>query len=145
MATLSLGALRLGLGWFGRHNGVKNIAGHLKSLHTRSKWVDNAFYGDGCPYFGRLIQYYWLGMATLTQIKVCFAAIMMPWQQVRGMETSLTPQIPLYVSLNDGWGHLKRWIGVLMAPHTHTPVQAGPYGNSQFGGSEAGFGLVWPA
>ena len=40
--------------------------------------------------------------ASLNQIKVCFAAIMMPLQQVRGIDTSPTPQIPLYVSLNDG-------------------------------------------
>jgi len=59
--SLSLGALRLlGLGWYGQYNSVQNIADHLKSLHTCPKWMDNAFYGGGCPYFGRLIQYYWL-------------------------------------------------------------------------------------
>ena len=61
LAALSLGALRLGLGWYGQHNGVRNIADHLKFLHTCPKWMDNAFlYGGGCPYFGRLIQCYWL-------------------------------------------------------------------------------------
>ena len=84
-------------------------------------------------------------MAILAQIKVCLAAIMGRWQQVRNMETPPTPQKPLYVSLDDGWRPLKQWIGLLTSQHTHTPVQAGPTGSSQFGGSEAGFGLLWPA
>ena len=107
--------------------------------------MDNAFYGGGCPYFGHLIQYYWLlTTAILAQIKVCLAAIMGWWQQVRDMETLLTPQNPSHVSLNEGKRPLKQWIGFLMEPHTHMPVQAGPTGSSQLGGSEAGFGLVWP-
>ena len=82
----------------------------------------------------------------LAQIKLCLAAIMGRWRQVRDMGTPLTPQNISYVSLlNDRWGPLKQWIGLLTAPHTHTPVQAGPTGSSKFGGSEAGFGLVWPA
>ena len=68
-----------------------------------------------------------LATASLAQIEVCLAAIMgQLWQQVRDMETPPTPQNPLYVSLVDGWGPLKRWIDILMAPYTHTPVQAGP-------------------
>ena len=83
-------------------------------------------------------------MAFLAKIKVCLAAIMGRWRQVRDMETPPTPPNPFYVSLDDRWRPLKQWIGLLMTPHTHMPVQAGPDGNSQFGGSEAGFGLVWP-
>ena len=61
-AALSLGALRQGLGWYGQHNSVQNIADHLKSLQTCPKLMDDAFYsGDHCPYFGHLIQNYWLG------------------------------------------------------------------------------------
>ena len=60
LEAISLGAPRLGLGWYGHYNGVQSIADHLKSLHTCPKWMDNAFYGGGFPYFGRLIQYYWL-------------------------------------------------------------------------------------
>ena len=41
--------------------------------------------------------------AILAQIKVCMAAIMGRWRQVRDMETPPTPRNPLYVSLNDGW------------------------------------------
>ena len=81
----------------------------------------------------------------LAQIKACLAAIMGQWRQVRDMETPPTPQNPWYVSLNDEWGPLKQWIGLLTTPHTHIPVQAGPTDSIQFGGSEAGFGLVWPA
>jgi len=74
------------------------------------------------------------------------AAIMGRWQQVGDMETPLTPQNPSYVSLNDGWRPVKRWIGLLTASHTHTPVQAGPItGRSKFEASAAGFGLVWAA
>ena len=80
--------------------------------------------------------------AILAQIKACLAAIMGQWRQVRDMETPPTPQNPLYVSLNDGWRPLKQWIGLPIAPHTRTPVQAGPTGSSQFGGSETRFGLV---
>ena len=61
LAALSLGAPRLGLGWYGQHNGVQNFAGNLKSLHTCLKWIYNASCCGGCPYFGRLIQYFWLG------------------------------------------------------------------------------------
>ena len=80
----------------------------------------------------------------LTQIKVCLAAIMGRWRQVRDMETTPTPLNPFYVSLDDGWRPLKQWIDVLTAPHTNTPGQTGPTGSSKFGGSEAGLGLVWP-
>ena len=85
-----------------------------------------------------------LTTAILAQIKVCLAAVMGRWRQVRDIETPLTPQNALYVSLNDGWRPLKQLIGLPMAPHTHTPVQAGPTGSSQLGGS-TGFGLVWTA
>ena len=93
------------------------------------------------------VSYNIIGSATaiLAQIEVCLAAIMGRWQQVRDTETPLAPQNPMYVSLNDGWGPLKRWIDVLMAPRTHTPVQAGPTGSSRFGGCDTRFGLVWPA
>ena len=104
LAALSLGALRQGLGWYGQHNGVRNIADRLKSLHTCPKRMDNAFYGGGCPYFGRLVQYYGLDKAILAQIKVCLAAIMGQWRQVRDMETPPAPQNPLYVSLNEDGG-----------------------------------------
>ena len=40
-------------------------------------------------------------MAILAQIKVCLAAIMGWWRQVRDMETPPTPQNPLDVSLDD--------------------------------------------
>ena len=53
LAALSL----VGLGWYGQHNGEQNVADRLKSLHTCPKLMNNAFYGIGCPYFGRLIQY----------------------------------------------------------------------------------------
>ena len=79
-------------------------------------------------------------MAILAQIKVCLATIMGQWRQVRDMETPLTPQNASYVSLNDGWRPLKQWIGLPIAPHTHTHVQAGPTGSSQFGGSGACLG-----
>ena len=102
--------------------------------------MDNTFYGGGCPYFGRLIQYYGLGNGNVWPKSRCLAAIMGRSPQVRDMETPPTPQNPLYVSLNDGWRRLKQWIGLLTAPHTHTPVQAVPTGSSQFGGSEAGLG-----
>ena len=70
-------------------------------------------------------------IAILAQIKVCLGTIMGWWRQVRDMETPLAPQNPLYVSLDDGWRPLKKWIGLLMAPHTHMPVQAGPTDSSQ--------------
>ena len=65
--------------------------------------------------------------AILAQIKVCLAAIMGRWRQVRDMETPPTPPNPLYVSLNDGWRRMKQWIDLLLtASHTHTPGQACP-------------------
>ena len=46
----SLGALRRGLGWYGQHNGVQNVADHLKSRHTFPKWMGDAFYSGDGPY-----------------------------------------------------------------------------------------------
>ena len=78
-------------------------------------------------------------MAISAKIKVCLAASVGRWRQVVDMETPPTSQTPLYVSLNDRWCTLKQWISLLMEPHTHMRVQAGPTGRSKFGGSEAGF------
>jgi len=76
-----------------------------------------------------------LVIAIPSQIEACVTAIMGQCQQVRDMETPLKPQNPWHVSLMDGGRPLKQWIGLLTAPYTHTPVQAGPTGSSKFGGS----------
>ena len=79
-------------------------------------------------------------MAFLAQIKVCWAAIMERWRRLGDMDAPPSPWNCLYVYLNDGWGPLRHWVGILTAPHIRTPVQAAPTGSStQFAVSEAGF------
>ena len=65
--------------------------------------------------------------AILAQIEVSLTSIKGRWRQDGDIETRPIPQNPLYVSLKGGWRPLKQWIGHLMAPHTHTPVKAGPH------------------
>ena len=111
------GAPGPGSGWYGQHSGVQNIADHLKSLHICPKWMDNAFWGDGCCILA--IMYNTIGSATaiLAPNEWYSAAVMGRWRQVRDTEAPLTPQNPSYVSLNDQWGPLKRWID-----RHHTPI-----------------------
>ena len=108
--------------------------------------MDDAFYGFGSPYFGRLMQYYWLRNGIFGQtnqgVPGCHYGTVAVSQ---GHGGTPDPLESLYVSLSDGWGPLRRWVYALTALHTCTHVQAGLAGSSQFGGSEAGFGLVWPA
>jgi len=55
-----------------------------------------------------------------------------------------TSQNPSHVSLNDGWGPLRQWIGVLTAPHhSHMLDQGGPPGSTQFWGYRGLSGLGW--
>ena len=88
------------------------------------------------------VSYNIIGSTTviLAQIKVCLAAIIVWWWQVRDIDTPPAPQNPSFVSLNDGWRPLKQWIGLLTAPHTHMPVQAGPTGAFSLGAMRLGLG-----
>ena len=97
----SLGALKLGLGCYGQHNGVNNIAEHLKSLHTCPKWMDNApkRMDNAVVVVVRILTVWYnitIGFATafFARIEVCLAAVMGWWRQVKDIETPPTPQNP---------------------------------------------------
>ena len=64
-----------GFGWYGQHNSVRNIADHLKSLHTCPTWVEDSFYV--CDVHISVVSYNIIGSATaiLAQIVVCFTAV----------------------------------------------------------------------
>ena len=114
------GGVRWAFGLNGRDIGMRSVTDPTQYLGTCPKWMADAFYTCGCPWFGRHGRISGSDREILAQIQEFRAADMERWWSDMDLWTLLTHQNPSYVSHVGYEWPLRQWFDVLTAPHTRT-------------------------